>query len=480
MKRKKILFTCLILSFGILLFQMTYNNQISWAYEFIDITEVVSTESTEDSKYPSIYVDIMGNIHVVWQDSTNYSDAGTDLDIFYKKYDSETNSWGITQIISNESNEIDPEDAESAKPDVEVDENLNVYIVWQEEDPDFGAFNFDICLKMFNSSTESWSATELISTDSTTGSYEPRIAIDSNMQIHVVWSDSTDLDSGSDSDIFYRRFNQSSGIWKGQINTTDVVSNTVNESESASIAVDSYGNIHIIWEDETNYNGEGNDKDIFYRMYNETTDQWNDLQVISTGSSDYSAIPEILADKNQNIHVVWEEDTDLNGQDLEIVYRFLNTSIGIWNPFELVSMESTEISGNPTIAVDNSGNVHIAWIDQTPFDGRIDNDIFYKVKNSSNQKWGAYQIISEYSWDNSNNPSMVIDESDNVHIVWYGEDYLPGAGMEGDSDIFYIKLEKSVQVNPPSQPNPLFTGGLLDYVVGISGGVALGLLVGFI
>jgi ribosomal protein L31 len=478
MKRNKILFLGLILGFGILLFQMTYNNQISLAYDFIDITEVVSTESTEDSKNSDICVDVMGNIHIVWQDSTNYSGAGTDIDIFYKRYDSITNSWGTTQIISNESNEIDPGDAESAKPDVEVDENLNVYIVWQEEDPDFGAFNFDICLKMFNSSTESWSTTELISTDSTTGSYSPHIAIDSNMQLHVVWIDATDLDSDSDTDVFYRCHNQSSGIWNGKINSTDIVSNTFNDSDIAKIDVDTYGNIHVVWEDETNYTGEGNDKDIFYRMYNETTDQWNNLQVISTGCTDYSGAPEILVDKNQNVHVVWEEATDLNGPDLEILYRFLNTSNGIWNPFEIVSIESTEISGDPTIAVDNSGNVHVAWIDQTPFDGRIDNDIFYKVKNSSNQKWGAYQIISEYSWENSNNPSMVIDESDNVHIIWYVKDYLPGAGTEGDLDIFYIKLEKSVQLNPPSEPKPLFTGGILDYVVGISGGVAIGLIVG--
>jgi len=51
------------------------------------MTEVVSTESTAGSSNPSITVDGAGNVHVVWMDSTDYDNSGTDTDIFYKRWD---------------------------------------------------------------------------------------------------------------------------------------------------------------------------------------------------------------------------------------------------------------------------------------------------------------------------------------------------------------------------------------------------------
>ncbi|MFX1555243.1 MAG: PKD domain-containing protein [Promethearchaeota archaeon] len=55
------------------------NNGGSWS-----TTEVVSTESTEDSWYSSLMVDSDGVVHVAWNDDTGYGGAGSDTDIFYK------------------------------------------------------------------------------------------------------------------------------------------------------------------------------------------------------------------------------------------------------------------------------------------------------------------------------------------------------------------------------------------------------------
>ena len=46
---------------------------------------MVSTESWDFSFAPTIAVDDAGNVHIAWEDWTNYSDSGTDYDIFYKR-----------------------------------------------------------------------------------------------------------------------------------------------------------------------------------------------------------------------------------------------------------------------------------------------------------------------------------------------------------------------------------------------------------
>ena len=48
-------------------------------------TEVISTESTGDSFSPHLAIDQLDNIHIIWQDKTDYAGAGTDWDIFYNE-----------------------------------------------------------------------------------------------------------------------------------------------------------------------------------------------------------------------------------------------------------------------------------------------------------------------------------------------------------------------------------------------------------
>ena len=67
-------------------------------------TEVVSTESTDNSNIPSLAVDSEGNIHIAWLDHTDYAGSGADYDIFYKRWEVSNSSWTTTEVVSTESN----------------------------------------------------------------------------------------------------------------------------------------------------------------------------------------------------------------------------------------------------------------------------------------------------------------------------------------------------------------------------------------
>ncbi|MBY9019123.1 MAG: hypothetical protein KGD66_09870, partial [Candidatus Lokiarchaeota archaeon] len=77
---------------------------------------------------------------------------------------------------------------------------------------------------------------------------------------------------------------------------------------------------------------------------------------------------------NTNINLI----KDSVVEDLESFSEELKISTWNWTTTEIVSTESTSYSLDPTIAVDGSGNVHIAWYDGGQYGGSgVDRDIFY-------------------------------------------------------------------------------------------------------
>ncbi len=110
-----------------------------------------------------------------------------------------------------------------------------------------------------------WTTTEVVSTESTDTSHNPSLALDALGNVHIVWHDGTDyLGAGGDYDIFYRRWNASTSSWT----STEVVSTeSTSHSYNPSLALDAEGDIHIAWYDWTDYAGCGSDADIFYKQF---------------------------------------------------------------------------------------------------------------------------------------------------------------------------------------------------------------------
>ncbi len=89
-------------------------------------TSLVSTESINETAHPSQAVDSQGNVHVVWADSTYYTDSGWDSDIFYKYLNRETGDWSTTEIISFDST------VDSITPEIAIDQDDRINVVWVE------------------------------------------------------------------------------------------------------------------------------------------------------------------------------------------------------------------------------------------------------------------------------------------------------------------------------------------------------------
>jgi hypothetical protein len=411
--------------------------------------KILSDGSTGNAYNPEIAIDSDNNIHVVWEDSTsNLAGSGADGDIFYVFFDSLTEIWQPIEVVSSEST------SSSYHPDIAIDTDGNIHVAWLDISDYLGAgTDRDVFYKKKNAGG-SWTITEVISTESDTLTYnDVTIDIDDYDNVYISWSDPTDiLGAGSDWDIFLKFFNDTASTWSSLIliSPESTASSYDSEIEVNSIT----GDVYFLWEDSSNLLGSGTDVDIFFRSWNIYSSTLSDLEIVNTFSTLNSYNPKLALYQNSDLHIIWGDYTEYldSGINQDIFYRKLDTSSNTWSFPEVVSTESITNTEHPDIVVDRDGTIFVAWYDQTDYaDAGSDFDIFFKFKDPFSNQWTITDVASMASGDLSHEPELALDSFGFISCVWVEDDDLYSSGF--DPDICYRKF-----AGPPSQPilSPIF------------------------
>ena len=351
-------------------------------------TEVVSTESTEDSDCLFLDVDQSGTVHIVWKDKTNFSNSGPDNDIFYKKKPKD-GSWTLTEVVSSESFR------DCGCPSLAVDKDYSVHFIWPDL-TDFTGFDdeYDIFYKK-ETKDGSWTKAELVSSETIKSALKTSVAIDPFNTVHVVWEEETYFGNFG---YYYHIFYKNKPLGGNWTETELVTTESTSDSLSPFFIVDSLGTLHLAWADKTNYLNSGGNYNIFYKK-KPLNENWTTTEVVSTESINNCNWPSLAVDKNQTVHIVWSELSDSTRND-EIFYK-KKTKDGSWTKAELVSSESKSNSYFPSIAVDIYGIVHVSWWDE-PFDNAV---VYYK------EKYPEFDQSSVGDGDADDNSGSIDDES---------------------------------------------------------------------
>ena len=254
-----------------------------------------------------------------------------------------------------------------------------------------------------------WSS-DIRLTDASDYSKQPFIAVDSSNNIHITWYDKRD----GNYEIYYTKLDNNGNTLVDDTRLTDDPA----YSKQPSIAVDSSNNIHITWYDKRDGN---------YEIYYTKLDNNGNTLVDDTRLTDdpaYSKQPSIAVDSSNNIHITWYDKRDGN---YEIYYTKLDNN-GNTLVDDTRLTDATGDSKNPSITVDSSGNVHIAWHDKRS--GY--NEIYYtKLSNSGATLVDDTQLtyVGNYCWYSS----IAVDSSGNVHIAW--------SDKRSGIQIYYTKLD---------------------------------------
>jgi hypothetical protein len=157
------------------------------------------------------------------------------------------------------------------------------------------------------------------------------------------------------------------------------------------------------------------------------------IEVVSSECPGESSGGLMVIDSVGTIHVAWTDNTDYNGSggDLDIFYKKKPVG-GNWSSVEVVSTESAYPSGGTGLAVDSFGDVHVAWSEYNEF-GEQKWYALYKMKPFGGNWSPAELIFPEVTWDYYA-PSLACDAEGTVHMVWAAN--TSSGGLEG-WDNFY-------------------------------------------
>ncbi len=342
--------------------------------------------------------------------------------------------WNKAEVVSTESTD------NSINPSLAVDLSGNVYVVWADL-TDYGSngSDQDIFYKKLELNSNLWTVTEVVSTESVTagGSYAPSVAVDTSGSVHVAWEGVDVGGTLNDHQIFYKYWSSSTSSWT----PTEVISTeSTSQSSNPIIAADAERNVYVVWEDRSDYASSGSDSDIFFKKWSSSSSTWSTTTVVSTNCEYDSTSPSLSVDTSENVHVAWTDYSNSfpeAGADLDVFYRHWNSTTLSWESIELVSLESNRDSSFPSLTVNSSGDIYIAWEELEDY--APDRDIYLKKKDISVPIWTSTEIVSTESTSNSYDPFIVVDSADELHIVW--EDYTNYNGAGTDLDIFYKRWD---------------------------------------
>jgi hypothetical protein len=317
--------------------EIYYKKSLDWGATWTANKRLTFTSGNSWSS--AIAVDASGKLHAVWQDDTSGNH-----EIYYKKSTDGGATWTANKRLTFTS-------GDSVVPAIGVDSSGYLHVVWQDDT----AGNCEIYYTKSIDKGATWTVGKRLTWNSG-GSEVPAIALDASGYLHVVWQD----DTAGNYETYYRKSTDGGTTWAANKRLTW----TLGSSERPAIGVDSSGNPHVVWHD----NSSGRYQ-ISYRMSPDGGTNWS-FATRLTWSSENCHDPVLAVDPAGNIHVIYCDDRTGNA---ELYYRKSVDGGSTWIATRRLTwtLGASEV---PSLGTDSSGNLHVVWRDNTP--GNY--EIYYK------------------------------------------------------------------------------------------------------
>ncbi|TFG71052.1 MAG: hypothetical protein E4H25_00240 [Methanomassiliicoccus sp.] len=249
-------------------------------------------------------------------------------------------------------------------------------------------------------------------------------AVDTGGDIHIVWED---YRSGN-GDIYYVKLDA-----EGNKLTNDAkISNDSARSIHPTIAVDSDGHVYIVWESVTNDISELYFAKLWYYASNITFLE-NGLRVSDSNPAN-STEPDMIVCPDGNLAMVWTDArNDIGDGNLEIYYKRLRaTGTSLTTDTRITG--DVGISEHPKLDIGPDGMIHIVWYDFRDSSSGlvINHGVFYRKALQDGTTVTNETRITFAS--PISRPDIAVDTDGNVHVVFDDDRY-------ASFDIFYTLLD---------------------------------------
>ena len=237
----------------------------------------------------------------------------------------------------------------------------------------------------------------------------PTIFIDNEDVIHVAYYSS----DGNDYEIYYTHSTPSGGF----ITPVKVTDNSVSDG-FPKIAVDGNGTVHIVYQTTELISGSGPTKSVLRYQHSTSTGFTPPLNITCPAYPKYSVGQDILVDKNGIVHIAFMAVDGYNPLTDRTVIVYTNNTGGVFSSYEVI--DKTYQDFNPSIAVDNNLTVHLVFKGNGSFySNKIRyQDLYYVNKTSGSLNASNAIKISTVSFAHS--PRIAVSPNNTLNIIFYG------------------------------------------------------------
>lgn len=307
-------------------------------------------------------------------------------------------------------------------PDIAADAAGGLHLVWSDEKVigDTGltatppASGFDVVMYSTSQDGTSWSTPNDIAASPTEGAVtRPAIFIDQKGILHMGYR--------SEKSIFYTQAPLAEAA-TAQGWSPSILINELQVGYYSRVVEDSKGVLHMVYTENVISARCPICYHLFYRQSVDNGKTWSlryDISRVDSGA----VKPQILIDKEDNIHVVWEAGAGgALGQLTDpttAMYSGSHDGGKTWSqPYKFPAPNG--LGKNPTIGLDGRGNLVVAWL------GLNEDLVYYQASRDHGKTWSDPVVISDVwgGWTNYNSRlddySMATDSAGNIHLVFVG------------------------------------------------------------
>jgi hypothetical protein len=202
------------------------------------------------------------------------------------------------------------------------------------------------------------------------------------------------------------------------------ISNTAHAYPYEQFGIDTTGNLNVIWMD----NSPGNYALFFARSTNGALTFSAALNVSNHPSGSVAGSPQIALDPSGNIDLVWQD----NSAGHSAVFFSQSTDAGAHFSVPLMVSNASATGAGGQIAIDSTGNVDLAWQDNSPGYAAI----FFGRSTDGGSNFSTPVNISNNPLGTNSVPSIHLDSSGNIYVVWVAAStYTSGGSSFNTQDV---------------------------------------------
>jgi hypothetical protein len=356
----------------------------------------VNSDDHRDQRTPRIGMSSSGDWVAVWQDDSHGAEG------VYQIYARGFDAAGCQRFSDRTINVV--ETGQQLNPALAMAPDGRFVVVWED---DGGDGKYQIKARGFKANGQQLFPQRTINATASGQQRRPAVAIDPNGNFVVVWED--DANNNGVAQIKARGFDATGTVRIGQFTV-----NTAADGQQLrpAIAMNQSGDFVIAWQDD------GNENDIYQikaRGFTATGSQRFAQRTINTQSEGQQLRPAVGMDANGGFIVAWEDDANEN-EVFQIKARGFNSAGSPQLSEFTVNTRAAGQQRRPSIAVDDGGQIVVAWQDDANENGE------YQIKargfKSSGEPLMDQQTINRNSRGQQVLPSVALHGSGRFVVVW--------------------------------------------------------------